>query len=71
MFFRSWIDSFIQMNKWALEIYKHDKWAEKAIKKKIPSFKIDTNNLKYLPVTITKKVKTCVTLRTLSLLDKI
>jgi hypothetical protein len=47
------------MNKWALEIYKYDKWAEKEIRKTMP-FIIAANNMKYLCVTLTKKLKyTC------------
>jgi hypothetical protein len=37
-------------------IYRNDKWSEKEITE-TPTFKIATNNIKYLGVTLTKQVK--------------
>jgi hypothetical protein len=49
-------------------LYTKDKWDEKEIRETTP-FSIDTNNIKYLRVTLTKEVNICMT-RTSSLRRK-
>ena len=46
----------INSNKSVAFLYKKGKWAEKEIRKTTP-FKIGTNDIKYLDVTLTKEVK--------------
>jgi hypothetical protein len=43
-------------NKSVAFLYTNDKWAEKKIRETTP-FTVVTNNIKYLGVTLTKKVK--------------
>ena len=46
----------INSNKSVAFLYSEDKWAEKEIRETTP-FKIVTNNIKYLHVNLTNKVK--------------
>ena len=49
----------INSNKSVAFLYTKDKQAEKEIRETIP-FTIVTNNIKYLCVTLTKEVKSCI-----------
>ena len=58
----------INSNKSVAFLYIKDKWAEKDIGERTP-FKILTNNIKYLSVTLLKELKICM-IRTSSLCRK-